>query len=219
MLPAVGIPDSVDGMLALVGVGELVGDMAGVGVGLVVGEMVGVAVGLTVGLAEAVGVLPDGVDSKLGSPSAAWTIKVLLRLRSSPLASLQFIVIVCSPSSRSLGGLHFHAPFSGTITSSVMGSDSTVIVISVFGGPSPKNSGDVVKIISPDESMLSSVTVVSSFVVSPETSRAPGVVGASSGRFKLASGRPPTPTADLPLKSYDWPSTISGTGLMPENRI
>lgn len=150
-LPALGIPDSVEGILALVGAGDAVEVAVGVDVGLFVGagvgegEAVGLLVGLAVGLADVVGATPpDGVDSKLGSPSAACTIKVLLKLRRNPLASLQLMVIVCSPSSKSLGGLHFHAPFAPTKTSSVTGSDSTVIVISVFGGPSPKNSGVVV---------------------------------------------------------------------------
>ena len=91
-LPATGIPDSVEGILARVAIGEgdgvtlgaaeLVGVGLAVGVGVGVGEAVGVGVGLGVGLG--VLVAPEGVDSKPGSPSAACTVNVRLRLLKNP---------------------------------------------------------------------------------------------------------------------------------------
>lgn len=67
-------------------------------------------------------------------------------------------MIECSPSGRFCGGLQLHVPSGETVVVAVIGSDWIVIVIWVPGGPSPKNSGVVVEIIS-FSSMLSSETV------------------------------------------------------------
>jgi hypothetical protein len=87
-LPATGIPDSVDGMLARVGdgVAEVVGTGDGVGVAVLVGDGDGDGVGDAVGEGEGDGVdvEPEGVDSNPGSPSAAETVNVLVRLRKKP---------------------------------------------------------------------------------------------------------------------------------------
>lgn len=80
-VPDLGIADSVDGRLTR-GVAEGVAEAVAVGLGLRVGF--GVAVGLGVA---------DGVDSKAG-PSAAWTIKVRVKVRRMPPASLQEMVIL-----------------------------------------------------------------------------------------------------------------------------
>lgn len=90
------MPDSVEGMLILVGVG--VGDELGLGVADGDGDGDGLGDGLGLGDGEAVGigvaVDPDGVDSKPGSPAAACTTKVLVSSLKKPVASTQLIVIV-----------------------------------------------------------------------------------------------------------------------------
>lgn len=72
-LPATGIPDSVEGMLIRVGVG--LGEEVGVGDGLGEGEGLGEGDGLGdgdgLGVGDGVVVVPEGVDSNPGSPSAA----------------------------------------------------------------------------------------------------------------------------------------------------
>ena len=80
----VKLPESGTG--AAVAVAVDVGVAVTVAVGDGVGEAVGLALGVDVGEA-------DGVDSKAG-PSAAWTIKVLVKVLSMPLASRQVIVIL-----------------------------------------------------------------------------------------------------------------------------
>lgn len=63
---------------------------SGLAVPVAVGDGVGAAVGLALGVAVGEA---DGVDSKAG-PSAAWTMKVLVKVLSMPLASRQVIVIL-----------------------------------------------------------------------------------------------------------------------------
>jgi len=66
-----------------------------------------------------------------------------------PPTSRHEIVIVWGPAARFDGGLQFQLPLLPTVNSSVTGSDSSVMVIVVPGGASPKNSGETVLIISP----------------------------------------------------------------------
>ena len=77
-------------------------------------------------------------------------------------------------------------------------------------GPSPKNSGSVVVIISPG-STLSRVTVVAEGVaVSPTSNPEEGV--ASSGRPMEALGIPLSSEGGRFLKSWVSPRIIDGTG-------
>ena len=197
----VKLPESGTG--AAVAVAVALGVAVPVAVGDGIGEAVGLALGVDVGEA-------DGVDSKAG-PSAAWTIKVLVKVLSIPLESRQTIVILWAPSANPCGELHFQLPFEGTLTDVVTGSDSRVIVIVVPEGPSPKNSGFVEVTISPS-STLSKVTVVAEGVAdfSSTSNLDEGV--ASSGRPMEALGISLTSEGGRFLKSWVSPRIIDGTG-------
>lgn len=139
----VGVNDPASGVAELVETGVAAAVALGVGVGVGVGLLVGVA---------------DGVDSKAG-PSAADTTKFLVSSRSTPLSSRQDTVILCDPSSNPSGGLQLQFPSEFTVRACVIGElDSIVTVMSVPGGPSPRNSGVIVVMISPSPT-LSKVTV------------------------------------------------------------
>lgn len=166
----VKLPDS--GIGAAVPVAVVLGVAVPEAVGDGIGEAVGLALGVDVGEA-------DGVDSKAG-PSAAWTIKVLVKVLSIPLESRQAIVILWVPSVKLCGGLHFQLPVEGTLTEVVTGSDSTVIVSVIFGGPFPKNSGSVDVTTSPS-STLSRVTVFADGVAGFSSTSKPEEGVASSG--------------------------------------
>ena len=158
LVPASGRLEGVEvGVFVGLGVGLGVADVLtlGVGVGVEVSLGVGLGVGVSVAVGRVVGVA-DGVDTNAGS-SAACTIKFLVRVLNIPLASLQEIVILWGPGESPSGGDHCHSPDEGMVTTCVCGSDSTVIVIAVAEGPSPKNSGSAVVTTSPS-SMLSMVT-------------------------------------------------------------
>jgi len=128
-----------------------------------------------------------------------------------PLASLHEIVILWAPSLKPWEGLQFQLPVEGTLTEVEMGSDSTVIVMVVPEGPSPKNSGFVEVIISPS-SMLSRVTVFAEGVaVFSSTSNLDEGV-AVSGRPMEALGIPLTSEGERFLKSWVSPRIIEGTG-------
>ncbi len=205
-LPASGSPESVgvgvaEGVIAGLGVKVGVGD----GVGL--GEVVGLDVGLDVGVAE-------GVDSNAG-PSAAWTMKFLVMVRNIPFSSLQESVNLCTPSSSSDGGLQFHFPPEPIVISSVISSDSTVIVTSAPAGPSPKNSGFVEVTTSPS-SRLSRVTafVVADSEFSSDTSNLDSLVsswGSSTSAEVISSFF----IVSVFLKSCASPIIIIGVGLAP----
>ena len=109
-------------------------------------------------------------------------------------------MILWVPSESPSGGFQLQLPEEPTVVSSVIGSDSIVIVKVVPGGPSPKNSGSVLVTISPS-SKLSSVTVSDEGVaISPETSKPEeGVV--PSGSSIIALGMPPSSLGVRFLKS------------------
>src|SRR3989338_3766319 len=88
--PATGVADPVAGVAD--------------GVAVALAVAFSVAVGLGVGVC----VPADGVVFKAG-PSAAWTIKVLVRVRKIPLASRHLTVILCVPASRLSGGVQSHS--------------------------------------------------------------------------------------------------------------
>lgn len=95
---------------------------------------------------------------------------------------------------------------------SVTGSDSTVIMIVVPEGPSPKNSGFVEVTISPS-SMLSRVTVFAEGVAAVFSSTSNLDEGvASSGRPMEALGISLTSEGGRFLKSWVFPRIIDGTG-------
>ena len=165
VVPASGRLDGV-AVGVFVGLGVTVTLNLGVGVtvsldvGVAVGLGVGVPVGLTVGVGLEVGLVvgvAEGVETKAGS-SAAWTTNERVNVFRIPPASLHERVMRCVPGERLSGGLQFHSPLSPTVTWSVTGSDSTVRVMTVWGGPSPKNSGWAEATTSP-LSTFSSVTV------------------------------------------------------------
>jgi hypothetical protein len=204
------------GKLDGVAVGLFVGEGVNVGVAFKVGVGVvvslGVAVGLRVGVGVEVGLVvgvAEGVETKAGS-SAARTTNERVKVLKIPLASLHESVMLCVPGKRSSGGLQFHSPLSSTVTWSVIGSDSTVMVMTVSGGPSPKNSGWVEATTSP-LSTLSKVTVEgskeasSSGVSNPEDSW-------PSGTSNWAWGTPDSILGGRFLKSWLWPRTIGGAG-------
>lgn len=201
----VKLPDS-----GVAGADETVGEIVVVGDGLTVtvgvGELLalGVAVGVFVGVA-------DGVETNAG-PSEAWTTNVLTKLLRIPLASLQETVILCVPSLSPSGGLHFQSPEEGTLTSSVTGSDSTVIVKVIPAGASPKNSGSVLVTTSP-LSWLVRVTdpAGAGLPPVPETSK-PEMSSFSGGVPMDDEGISELWLTGLFLKSYEFPSTIVGTG-------
>ena len=182
----VKLPDS--------GVAKGVAVTVAVGVGVLVVVGVAVAVGVTVGVRVA-----EGVASKAG-PSAAWTTKLLVRVLIIPEASFHLMVIEWAPSVRSAGGVQFQSPEAGTVTFSVTGSDSTVIVKVVPAGASPKNSGWVELTISPSET-LSKVTVVAEGVAVPPSTSKPEEGVASSGSPTVALGISPAVLGGRFLKS------------------
>ncbi len=194
----VKLPDS--GVGGAVGVAEEVE----IGVGVALGVADGLAVGEDFGVAE-------GVDSKAG-PSAAWTIKLLVKVLKIPPASFHVIVIVCMPGSRLVGGLKFQSPFEGTLTEVVIGSDSTVIVRVTPGGPSPKNAGFVVVTISPS-SKLSKVTVEAEGVAVFSGTVKPDDGVEISGSPIEALGISLEEEGGRLLKSWTCPKIIEGTGL------
>jgi len=130
-----------------------------------------------------------------------------------PVLSTQERVILCSPGSKFSGGLHFHAPELGIVNSSLMSSDSTVILIEFPDGPFPKNSGSFVNIISLS-SMLSRVTelVSSSFSTSGTTNFDSISFSVSSGRFICDAGISSWGFPVSDLKSWIFPRVIGGVG-------
>jgi len=197
----VKLPESRSAEMVETGLGLAAGEA--VGEGEAVGVVVGVGVGVEVGVA-------DGVDSKAG-PSDAWTIKVLVRVLKIPLASRQAMVILWVPSESPSGGDQFQLPEGPTVISSVIGSDSTVMVKVVLGGPSPKNSGLVLVTTSPS-SRLSRVTVSDEGVgISLGTSKPDDGVGSSgnsivalgiSGRFEQRQNPADRPGLILQLEYF-----------------
>lgn len=145
---SVGVADGLAvGVMVLTGVA--LGDAVDEGFGVGVLVRVGVGVVVTFGVA-------DGVATNAGS-SPACTTKLLVRVLFIPDVSIQDKVIVWAPGSRFDGGLQLHEPFEPTVALP----DKTVsewmeIVTSVPFGPSPKNSGFSLVIISPSV-ILSSV--------------------------------------------------------------
>ncbi len=129
----------------VVGEAKIDGVALGIKETLGLGEGVGVCVGDALGLGDKD---PEGVDSKAG-PSDAETTKLRTKVLVIPLTSFQEIVILWVPGSKLAGGLQLQVPSFLTARLSVTISDSTVIVIAVPFGPSPKNSGSVVVITSP----------------------------------------------------------------------
>lgn len=102
------------------------------------------------------------------------------------------------------------------MTVSIIGSDSTFIVILVPLGPAPKNSGVVVEITSWGWSMLSKVTGLSVALLSPpDKSNSPDGIDSStelSGKFTSAFGKVIFETVFV-RKSYVCPRVMLGVGL------
>jgi hypothetical protein len=84
------------------GVNVTLGVALGEALGLLVGVIVGVAVGVTVGVTVGVAVAPDRDAVKAGA-SPACTTKSRVKNLVIPLVSIQEIVMVCGPRSRSVG--------------------------------------------------------------------------------------------------------------------
>lgn len=115
---------------------------------------------------------------------------------------------MCSPSSILSGGAQSHIPDWFMEIWSVTGSDSRVIVTVVPGGPSPKNSGEVVVTTSPS-STLSRVTCS---LFSPELVVLRPEEEVGSGISRDDSGNSSVPLGETDLKSWLWPSVMGGIG-------
>ena len=110
------------------------------------------------------------------------------------------------------GGVQDQEPPDLTVEVPETGSDSTVIVICVPEGPSPKNSGFWVLTTSPCFT-LSKVTDFCSMVISSSVLKADSFCLISSGISSVASGFIPAPVSVRFLKSWVSPSIIVGVGL------
>ena len=109
-------------------------------------------------------------------------------------------------------GLQLHVPKELTLTSSLIGSDSTVMVKVAPSGPSPKNSGFEEVIISPSSRLCRDTGFSSGAGVASLVTSNPEVGAVSLGGETLDLGISPSSEEGRFLKSWICPKIMGGTG-------